>query len=163
MALFWFAVSVLRTWAIRVYVDRRPGNRDPSEAILRRWFAIGEISPHAGSTPGAYYRGSGCEACLLGVAGPPKWPRPMQEQGGDVSMVPNEAGVNKGDERNQRPITPRQRDRVDPSECRRDEAQEARRQAAEHGDYRLAERWYRHERILASEVGDHDQPTRAQA
>lgn len=75
-------------------------------------------------------------------------------------MVPNEAGVDKGDRRNRcpSPRTPRQRDHADPPECRRDEAQEARRQAAEHGDYQLAERWYWHERILASEVGAPDYP-----
>jgi len=80
-------------------------------------------------------------------------------------MVPNEAAVNNEDGRNQRPSprTPRQRDRVDPPEFGRDEAHEARRQAAERGDYRLAERWYWHERILASAVGDPDYPALAQA
>lgn len=80
-------------------------------------------------------------------------------------MIPNGAAVNKEDGQDQRPSprTPRQRDRVEPPGCSRDEAQEARRQAAEHGDYRLAERWYWHERMLASEREVPDYPALAQA
>ncbi len=112
MALFWRVVIVLVAWAFRVSVDRERGDRDPSEATLRRRFAVGESGeagfapcrrvlgretvdqrrrapglhrPHAGSTSGALLSGWGCEACPPCVAGPPERPRPRQERGSGVN------------------------------------------------------------------------------